>query len=133
MSAITRAWSIEGFASFWAAPTPARVKRVGEVLAEDVIGHWPRATGPVCGRDAYVGAIARLLECLPDFTGEVAEHAANGDFVFVRWVGKATFPVGPPMITGVDRLRLQDGLVAENLIHSDHPVFELLAAQRALG
>jgi hypothetical protein len=55
------------------------------------------------------------------------EHATNGEFVFLRWNGRGTGPDGAFQAIGVDRVRLRDGLVAENLILSDHPIFAVLA------
>ena len=43
----------------------------------------------------------------------------------VEWRG--TGPDGAFQAIGVDRVRLRYGLVAENLIVSDHPIFAVLA------
>lgn len=127
----TRRWSVEGFAYFWSqARDPAMV---AAVVLPDVRGTWPRASAPVVGRAAYIGAIASFLAALPDFSVEVTDHATSGDVAFVRWVLRGAFPVGPDTIVGVDRLVLKDGFVAENHIHSDHPLFAELARTRALG
>lgn len=61
----------------------------------------------------------------------MAEQAREGDLVFVRWAARGTGPDGPFTGIGTDRLRLRDGLVIDNLIMSDMPVFEALA--RATG
>lgn len=127
----SRTWSVEGFAYFWSqARDPAMV---APVVWPDVRGTWPRASAPVVGRAAYIGAIANFIAALPDFSIEVTDHAVNGDVAFVRWVIRAAFPVGPDTMIGVDRLVLKDGYVIENHIHSDHPFFAELAKTRALG
>jgi len=45
-----------------------------------------RPIGVVRGAPAYVNVIATILQVCPDFTVTVAEHAATGDFTFIRWV-----------------------------------------------
>lgn len=120
-------WSVEGWRSFWARPSiSVAMERVPSVTAHDIVGYWPRATRPVVGREAYTKRIVNLLMFIPDFRAELAEHAANGEFTFIRWAASGTGPDGPFSAIGVDRLRLRDGLVAENMIISDHPIFEAL-------
>ena len=36
---------------------------------------------------------------------DVAEHARNGDYVFIRWVLHATGRHGPFELSGIDRVR----------------------------
>ena len=62
--------------------------------------------------------LADLLQRLPDLRLEVAEHATNGDVTFVRWIMHATGAHGPFELSGVDRIRLRDGLVCENVTGS---------------
>ena len=109
-------WSVEGFAKFWANPDP---DLVAPLVTDDVVGYWPGEDEPVRGVAAYTQAIAEILELLPDMRLEVAEHATNGEFTFVRWIMHATGPIGPFTFTGIDRIRLRDGLVAENVIRFD--------------
>ena len=113
-------WSVDGFAAFWANPRP---EHVPPLLTEDVVGIWP-GEEPVRGREAYTQVLADLLERLPDLRLEVAEHATNGDVTFVRWIMHATGAHGPFELSGVDRIRLRDGLVCENVIRLDRGEFE---------
>ena len=113
-------WSVDGFAAFWANPRP---EHVPPLLTEDVVGIWP-GEEPVRGRDAYTQVLTDLLERLPDLRLEVAEHATNGDVTFVRWIMHATGAHGPFELSGVDRIRLRDGLVCENMIRLDRGEFE---------
>lgn len=117
-------WTVEAFARFWENPD---LSTVGLVLTDDVTGYWPRRSSPVRGRAAYTNAIAELLVIVPDFRGRVVDHCGNEDRVFVHWEAQGTGPAGPTIITGVDRVVLRDGLVVENRIYSDHPIFEALA------
>lgn len=130
-AAPTARWTVEGFQYFWSHGRDPQM--VAPVVWPQVVGRWPRATGPVVGREAYIAAIANFLAALGPFDVEVTDHAANGDIAFVRWVIRGNFPVGPNEMAGVDRLVLKDGFVIENHIHSDHPMFARLAETNALG
>ena len=120
-------WSVEGFAAFWAAP---KIEHVPAVLTEDVVGIWPGAE-PVRGREAYTKVLADLLNLLPDLHMEVAEHATNGEFTFVRWVMRATGANGPFELSGIDRIRLRDRLVCENVVRLDRGELEQRSGLRA--
>jgi hypothetical protein len=120
-------WSVEHFAQFWAAPDPDLVK---QAVTEDVVGDWPGDPAPVRGVDAYTARIKEVLDRVPDIRLDVAEHAANGEFVFVRWVAHGTGAKGPFEMSGIDRIRLRDGLVAENIIRYDSKRFEELVGPR---
>ena len=109
-------WSVERFAEFWSNPAAADVP---DLVTDGVVGWWPGADQPVRGVEAYTQALADLLALLPDMRLRVAEHAANGDMVFVRWIMRATGRNGPFEISGIDRIRMQDGRVAENIIRFD--------------
>jgi hypothetical protein len=130
-----RGWSVDGWRAFWGDPSPeVALKRVPTVVTPDVEAVWPRVPGRVRGRDEYARRIVDLLTVVSDLRLEVAEHAASGEFVFLRWTARGTGPDGPFEGIGTDRLRLRGGLVAESLIMSDLPVFEALArfvAERA--
>lgn len=118
-----RGWSVESFAAFWDKPD---VSLVARALTPDVIGYWPDSA-PLRGIEAYTQRIAELIALVPDFRLQVAEHAANGDYVFIRWIARGTFDGAPFEFTGVDRVRMRDGLVAENRIFCDHPLIRSLA------
>jgi hypothetical protein len=114
-------WSIEMFAGFWSNPDPALVP---PVLTEDVVGVWPGRDEPARGREEYTRCIAAIVEALPDMRLEVAEHAQNGEFVFIRWILHATGEHGPFELTGMDRVRVRGPQVAENVIVFDTAAFE---------
>ena len=124
----TNGWSIESWRTFWANPRVERaLARVPTVVTDDVVGVWPHATRPVRGKQEYTQRIVALLSLVPDLHLDLMEHATNGEFVFLRWSGGGTGPDGAFRAIGVDRVRLRDDLVAENLIISDHPIFAVLA------
>lgn len=100
---------------------------VPAVLGPDVVGRWPGEDEPVRGPDAYTARLARLLELLPDLRLDVAESATDGEHTFIRWVMRATGLHGPFEMTGIDRVRVRDGLVVENVIVYDTASFERLS------
>ena len=118
-------WSAEQFARFWAAPD---LSRPSKELAPDVEGWWPGMTRPLCGVAEYTRPLRKLLERVPDFRLEVAEHASNGDFIFIRWIAHGTDRGEPLRFTGVDRIRQKNGQVVENRIFCDHPLVRSLVA-----
>lgn len=103
-------FSIEHWAAFWANPHPELAARV---VTPDVVGYCPGDTEPARGVTQYKQRIARLVARYPNLRLEVAEHASNGEFLFVRWIGRYTAPAGPSTFSGVDRIQLRDGLVKE--------------------
>jgi hypothetical protein len=127
-----KGWSVESWAAFWRAPDPDVARqRVPTVVTPDVVGYWPRDAEPVRGAVEYRDRILALLAMVPDLRLRLEEHAANGAYVFIRWSGRGTGPDGPFEATGVDRIRIRDGHVAENRIISDHPIFARLAERAA--
>jgi hypothetical protein len=120
----TPGWTVDRFAEFWTAPA---AEDVPPLVCDDVIGWWPRADEPVRGVEAYTQALADLLKVLPDIKLTVAESASNGDDHFVRWVMRATGLKGPFTLTGIDRVRVRDGRVAENIIRFDSEHLKRLA------
>jgi len=103
-------FSIEHWAAFWDSPHP---DLAGRVVTPDVVGHCPGDTEPARGVTQYKQRIARLVERIPDLRLEGDEHASNGDFFFLHWIALGTGPSGPFTFSGVDRIRLRDGLVKE--------------------
>lgn len=122
-----RGWSVQSFAAFWSKPDPALVPRA---LTPDVAGYWPGNPEPVRGIPDYTRRIADLVAAMPDFRLEVAEHAVNGDCVFIHWIARGTYEGRAIEFNGVDRVRMRDGLVAENRIFCDHPLIHALAQGR---
>jgi len=115
-------WTVEGFGAFWANPDASLVTYV---LTEDVVGYWSGREEPFCGRADYAGCIGALIDALPGVRVEINEHAESGPYTFIRWTMHATGSHGPFSISGMDRIRLRDGLVAENYIVFDTRAFEL--------
>ncbi len=92
-----------------------------------MVGDWPGLSEPVRGVADYTQRLADLMALLPDMRLAVAEHAVNGEYTFIRWILRATGANGPFELTGMDRVRLQDGLITENVIRFDTAQFEARA------
>ena len=116
-------WSVEGFERFWSNPD-RDLGVVPAVLTQDVIGHWPGRDRAVRGIAEYTRCISDLVEALPGMYLTVAEHAGSGAFVFVHWVMHASGKHGPFELTGIDRIRMRDGQISENVIVFDTAAFQ---------
>jgi SnoaL-like polyketide cyclase len=99
---------------------------VARVVTPDVVGDWPGDAEPVRGVAEYTQRVAQVITRVPDICLEVAEHASNGEFIFIRWIARGTGANGPFELSRIDRIRLQDGLVKENIIRYDSALFEAL-------
>jgi len=113
-------FTAQAFETFWADPKPEYV--TPDPFVPDVVGFWPDTT--LHGVEDYTARLKNLLKQLPGMYLTLAEFANNGEYIFVRWVMHATGPYGRFELPGVDRIRVKDGLVAENLIIFDTRRFE---------
>lgn len=115
-------FSSQMWAAFWAAPDESRI---GDILADDIVGYWQGEPKPVHGRVAYTAKIVELITAVPDLRLELLDSAtvdgsAPGEqLVYLHYVGKGTGPDGPIVIRGLDRVRARDGMVVENVIRYD--------------
>lgn len=121
-------WSVGGWIGFWSNPSAEVARaRIPTVVAPDVTATWPRSLRQVHGAQEYAERVTTLLALVPDLRLELCEQARDGDVVFLRWAARGTGPDGAFAGIGTDRIRLRDGLVTDNLIMSDMPVFRHLA------
>jgi SnoaL-like domain len=117
-------FSVEYWAAFWADPDPGRI---GRALAPDAEADWPGDGERVRGAEAYRARVRRVLDRVPDLRLEVAEHAVNGDVIFIRWVARGTGLGGKRFeMDGMDRILVEDGRVKENIIRYDSALFDAL-------
>jgi hypothetical protein len=114
-------FTVDTFAEFWADPTSAGPP---DELADDIVGYWPGREEPIRGKADYVGTLGKLFTLVPDLTLAVAEHAENGEYLFIRWIATGTGASGAFEQTGVDRIKIADGKVAENVIVFDRAAME---------
>jgi hypothetical protein len=115
-------FSAEMWAAFWAAPDESRI---GDILADDIVGYWQGDPEPVRGLEAYTGKIVELITASPDLRLELIDSATvdgnvpGEQLVFLHYIGKGTGQEGPFAIRGLDRVRTRDGMVVENVIRYD--------------
>jgi len=119
-----RGATVERFAYFWANPDTALLQGA---FTEDVEGYFPGDPEPARGPEAYIARIGQFQELLPGLRLEVAEHATNGEFTFIRWVARATGANGPFEFSWMDRVRTRAELVAENIVIFDTAQLKALA------
>jgi ketosteroid isomerase-like protein len=120
---------VQSFAAFWANPQPQMLRGA---VGEDVAVYYPGAAEAQRGPEAYMAAVQRYLDAVPDLRLEVVEYAHNGDDTFVRWLARGTGKHGRFELTGVDRIRVRDGLVVENRIFYDSAEFARLSGGRGV-
>lgn len=108
-------FSVEHWAAIWANPHP---DLAGRVVTPDVLAAWPGDPEPLRGVTAYKRRIAHLLQQAPGLRLEVAEHARAGQVLFIRWTAHRRGQPDPGL-TGVDWIRLRDGLIAEHRVYYD--------------
>ena len=88
-------FSAEMWAAFWAAPDESRI---GDILADDIVGYWQGDPKPVRGREPYTAKIVELISAVPDLRLELVDTAtvdgsAPGEqLVFLHYVGRAPGP-----------------------------------------
>jgi hypothetical protein len=115
-------FSAEMWAAFWAAPDESRI---GDILADDIVGYWQGDPTPVRGLEAYTGKIVELIAASPDLRLELIDSATvdgsvpGEQLVFLHYTGEGTGPDGPFAIRGLDRVRTRNGMVVENVIRYD--------------
>src|SRR4029077_223567 len=115
-------FSAEMWAAFWAAPAESRI---GDILADDIVGYWQGGPKPVRGREAYTVKIVELIAASPDLRLELIDSATvdgsvpGEQLVFLHYTGQGTGPDGPVAIRGLRPVRTRDGMVVENVIRYD--------------
>lgn len=115
-------FSAEMWAAFWAAPSK---DRIGDILADDIVGYWQGDPTPVLGLEAYTAKIIELITDVPDLRLELVDSATvdadvpGEQLVYLHYIGKGTGPDGPFTMRGIDRVRTRDGIVVENVIRYD--------------
>ena len=120
------------FAEIW---SKGNVDLIGDVFAEDFVGHFPAET--VHGREGILAEVTAHRTAFPDWTEEVEDTIADRDRVVVRFTSRGTnlgdFLGNPPTgnhveISEVAIFKLSDGRIVEQWVYPD-----ILSLQRQLG
>jgi predicted SnoaL-like aldol condensation-catalyzing enzyme len=102
------------FQAFWAAPSGAKV-------AEKFLPHAQihfTGVGTMSGA-AYVDWMTNLIAAQPDLVVTPLDYAGAGEIVYIHWKAASTINGALRKWYGVDRFRLQNGMVIE-----EHVIFD---------
>ena len=103
------------FAEAWARPDGSGF---AELWRADGVFVHPTVASPLRGTDVPRWA-ERIKAALPDLTFEVDAWAARADLVLLQWTSTATVAGRSLRWSGVDRFRLRDGRIAEEVVYFD--------------
>ena len=92
-----------GFADLW--------------LDNGVLVH-PAVASPLHGSEVPKWS-ERVKAAMPDFTFQADEWASHGDLMFLQWSSSATVGSQSLRWSGVDRFRLQDWRISEEIVYFD--------------
>lgn len=113
----------EVFAEIW---SKGNVDPIGDVFAEDFVGHFPSET--VHGREGILAEVRAHRAAFPDWTEEVQDTIADRDRVAVRFTSRGTnlgdFLGNPPTgnhveISEAAIFKLRDGRIVEQWVYPD--------------
>ena len=106
---------VSRFVGAWARPDSAGF---AELWRDDGVFVHPTLASPLNG-----SAVPRWSEgikaALHDFTFQAEEWASRGNLVFLQWTSTATVGGRSLRWSGVDRFRLRDGRIAEEVVYFD--------------
>jgi predicted SnoaL-like aldol condensation-catalyzing enzyme len=109
----------EWFQSFWAAPSGAAV---AEKFAPDAKIHFT-GVGTMSGT-SYVEWMENLLVEQPDLVVTPVDYAGSGDLIYIFWKAASTINGVHRKWYGVDRFRIENGVVVE-----EHVIFDSATLQ----
>src|SRR5262245_59301618 len=102
------------YTAAWASREPGIMRNLWHA---DGVLHHPTIRTPV-GRELVVANNDRTKE-IPGFEWKLESWAANGDTVFVQWRTTGRFAGAALEFRGVDRFRVRDGRIAEEVVYFD--------------
>lgn len=111
----------EWFQGFWAEPSGAAV---ASKFRPDAQIHMTGA-GTLTGAE-YVGWMDGLLKDQPDLEVTPMDYAGSGDLIYIHWRATSTINGAKRAWYGVDRFRVEDGMVVE-----EHVIFDSALLQAA--
>ncbi len=121
-------WTPKSWKVFWANPSPEIARtRIPLVVSSDVHAYWPSLDTRLEGVDSYRDYVMCALELFPDIHVELVNYGKDGATYFMHWRGSVTYKGEALKIAGVDCITLEKGLVSENCIYSDSPIFANIA------
>jgi predicted SnoaL-like aldol condensation-catalyzing enzyme len=107
----------EWFQSFWAAPSGAAVAKM---FAPHAKIHFT-GVGTMSG-ESYVDWMENLLAEQPDLVVTPVDYAGSGDLIYIFWNAASTIDGVHRKWYGVDRFRIENGVVVEEYVISTRPL-----------
>ena len=106
---------VSRFVDAWARPDSGGFAELW--LADGVFVH-PTVAAPLRGSEVPRWS-ERVKAGLPDFTFRADEWAARGEFLLLQWTSTATIGGRLLAYSGVDRFRLRDWKISEEVVYFD--------------
>jgi ketosteroid isomerase-like protein len=106
---------VSRFVDAWARPDSGGF--AGLWLEDGVFVH-PTVASPLSGSEVPRWS-ERIKATMPDFTFQADEWASRGDLLFLEWSSTATVGGRSLRWSGVDRFRLRDGSISEEVVYFD--------------
>jgi steroid delta-isomerase-like uncharacterized protein len=107
----------------------SRLDLVDEILAADIVLHFPGRPSPVRGREEFKQLTLGHTNIFPDRRFTIEQTLAWDGWAVVRWTQRATHsgtylgypPTGKPVtVTGLSLFRIADGKIAEHWVEGDY-------------
>ena len=89
-----------------------------ELWLDDGVFVHPTVAAPLSGSEVPMWS-ERIKKALPNFTFQADEWASRGNLVFLQWTSTATVGTRSLRWSGVDRFRLRDGRISEEVVYFD--------------
>ena len=77
------------------------------ILSESITGNWVAANNH------------RTKSVIPGFKWSLIRWASAGEFLFIEWQNEALLGSAPASWTGVDRMRIVDNRIMEEVVYFD--------------
>jgi ketosteroid isomerase-like protein len=103
------------FVAAWARPDSATF---AELWLDDGVFVHPTVASPLTGSEVPRWS-ERIKAAMPDFTFQADEWASRGDLMFLQWSSTATVGGRSLRWSGVDRFRLRDWRISEEVVYFD--------------
>ena len=106
---------VEEFEAAWARPDSGGF---AELWLEDGVFVHPTVGSPLRGSDVPAWS-ERIKAATPDFSFRADEWALRGELLMLQWTSTGTIGGRSMRYSGVDRFRLRDWRIAEEVVYFD--------------
>lgn len=113
---------VSEFEAAWARPDSAGF---AELWLDDGVFIHPTVGSPLRGSEVPAWS-ERIKAATPDFTFRADEWASRGDLLMLQWTGTGTINGRLLRYSGVDRFRLGDWRISEEVVLDTLPIWVAL-------